>query len=933
MKKVKMTCMAILASFAMVGAGVATFAALNAESVVEASAGLNSYTFTSKAWADSSNAWTSDKDGNEKNGQGVQVTSGVSGAGATTKASLTNVSNVTFTYSTNSSKGVGSISVKVGSGEAILHDVTKEGGTSDRTLSFDFAPAQSGKVQFVVTCTTNSIYVKSVSIAGTEKTIQGISISGGTLAKTAYFEGQAFDPTGLTFQATWSSGDPTPVDGAAISWGALHAGDTTATGTYQGKSVTVEGIAVQEDTLQSIAISGSMTKTEYTKGSDWNPAGLVVTGTYASGKEEVVTNSVAWTYEPAKPSNLETTSVEATATCEGKNASVDCDVTVVKAPSYYVIQGPTGTGASSLATKETLEAAYPTSETQLSWQVPVEKVYVSSTQALKIGTGSATGTVSLALDENASINLTKVVVNAQQYGSDSSKMDINGQVFDLTSSKANYTKNLSAEDKIISISNNQNRLYVYSISVYFEYKPAELSANPSSFDLNTNSNQAVALSPRNFPTAPEYTKQIVSGSSIALEDVAIDGNNVTITSHDAIGQTVVRITGTEDEQTAYVDITVNVVAPRTLDALEITKASTDLEFYEGAAFSVSGLEITASFSDSTQTVYNAANANFGLLTFDPEIGSVLTVGAKTVSIYVTAFGNETKVNYAINVLAKPMAAKITNVQDLWDGQQIYFTDGVGHIGITHAGGSNMGTEAMTIDPEKGLSYLDLELGKAYTVIRKSIGETIYYAFEFDGFYLVDTGDSENNKLGRTETLTDACFWTIQITDGVASITNKSNTQKPTLRYNATSSIFSCYKSDTTQAKPTLYAVESYGAEKVGEAFASRHMHMADYTEELGYCKDNEHGYYAKAKPAYLAMSDDERAAIPEDAMNRFRNWAKANGDIVNINGSISTGNGLAAGLIQGPSSTAIIVLTIVSAAVATTGALVIIIRRRKKKAE
>ena len=927
--------MAILASFAVAGAGAAVTFVANPAAVAEARADDPvAYTFTSKAWADANSAWTSDKDGNEKNGQGVQVTSGVSGAGATTKASLTNVSNVTFTYSTNASKGAGSISVKIGSGEAISHNVTKEGGTGDRTLSFDFAPAQSGKVQFVVTCGTNSIYIKGVSITGSEKTIQGISISGGILAKTAYYEGQDFDPSGLTFQATWSSGDPTAVSGTDISWGALHTGDTSVTGTYQGKSVTVEGITVQEDTLQSIAISGSMTKTEYTKGSDWNPAGLVVNGTYASGKEEVVTNSVAWTYEPAKPSNLETTSVEATATYEGKNASVDCGVTVIKAPSYYVIEGPANTGASKLATKESLEEAYPTSETQLSWQAPVDKVYVSSTQALRIGTGSGTGTVSLALDENASVYLTKVVVNAQRYSTDdSAKMDINGQVFDLTSSRANYTKNLSAEDKIISISNNQNRLYVYSISVYFEYKPAELSANPSSFDLNTNSNQAVALSPRNFPTTPEYTKQIVSGSSIALEDVAIDGNNVTVTSHDAIGQTVVRITGTEDEQTAYVDITVNVVAPRTLDALEITKASTDLEFYEGAAFSVSGLEITASFSDSTQTVYNAANANFGLLTFDPEIGSVLTVGAKTVSVYVTAFGNETKVNYAINVLAKPMAAKITNVQDLWDGQQIYFTDGVGHIGITHAGGSNMGTEAMAIDPEKGLSYLDLELGQAYTVIRKSIDDVVYYAFEFDGFYLVDTGDSENNKLGKAETLTDACFWTIQITDGEASITNKSNTQKPTLRYNASSSIFSCYKSDTTQAKPTLYAVESYGAEKVGEAFASRHMHMADYPEELGYCKDNEHGYYAKAKPTYLAMSDDERAAIPEDAMNRFRNWAKANGEVVNINGSISTGNGLAAGLIQGPSSTAIIVLTIVSAAVATTGALVIIVRRRRKKAE
>ena len=53
-------------------------------------------TFNSKSWgiADGSNfSWTSGKDGNGfTNNQGVQITTGVSGANATTSKSFTNIS-------------------------------------------------------------------------------------------------------------------------------------------------------------------------------------------------------------------------------------------------------------------------------------------------------------------------------------------------------------------------------------------------------------------------------------------------------------------------------------------------------------------------------------------------------------------------------------------------------------------------------------------------------------------------------------------------------------------------------------------------------------------------------------------------------------------------------------------------------------------------
>jgi hypothetical protein len=123
------------------------------------------YTFTTKDWGDSNSAWTSGKAGNQfSSGRGIQVTTGSTGANATSKSSFNSVSKVVVTYSTNANAGAGSIAVKVGSNSAHSQNVTKTGGTSDRTLEYTISPNETGSVQITVTCGTNSIYVKSVAI-------------------------------------------------------------------------------------------------------------------------------------------------------------------------------------------------------------------------------------------------------------------------------------------------------------------------------------------------------------------------------------------------------------------------------------------------------------------------------------------------------------------------------------------------------------------------------------------------------------------------------------------------------------------------------------------------------------------------------------------------------------------------------------------------
>lgn len=126
------------------------------------------YTFTSKAWAcdPAIDSWKSNKDGSQlTSGRGVQVSTKVTGAGATCSQSFANVQKIIVVYSTNKSDGAGNISFAFGENQTKSLDVTKVGGITDRELVFDYTSSPvSGSPTMTVNCTTNSIYVRSVTI-------------------------------------------------------------------------------------------------------------------------------------------------------------------------------------------------------------------------------------------------------------------------------------------------------------------------------------------------------------------------------------------------------------------------------------------------------------------------------------------------------------------------------------------------------------------------------------------------------------------------------------------------------------------------------------------------------------------------------------------------------------------------------------------------
>ena len=214
------------------------------------------YTFTTAKWADATSSWSSDKDGasymDDKNG--VQVTTGASGAGATTKSSVTNVSKVVVKYCTNATKGAGSIKVVVGAKES-TQDITKTGGTTLRDLEFAFDKA-SGKVSFEVSCSTNSIYINSVTIITSggvsyseyvttctppcEGTLTGITLNTESVKKT-FTEGETFNYDGLVVTANIDGCEDKTVKPTSVSAPDMsQIGKQEITVTYEGKSAKYE---------------------------------------------------------------------------------------------------------------------------------------------------------------------------------------------------------------------------------------------------------------------------------------------------------------------------------------------------------------------------------------------------------------------------------------------------------------------------------------------------------------------------------------------------------------------------------------------------------------------------------------------------------------------------------------------------------------------
>jgi len=115
-----------------------------------------------------------------------------------------------------------------------------------------------------------------------------------------------------------------------------------------------------------------------------------------------------------------------------------------------------------------------------------------------------------------------------------------------------------------------------------------------------------------------------------------------------------------------------------------------------------------------------------------------------------------------------------------------------------------------------------------------------------------------------------------------------------------------------------------------ENFCKDDLHMEDYTESKGWCKDTTHAYYANAKISYLALSDSDKEIFYtvddfSDAYERFQAWARANNDVLEGT-TLSSIDSLAQVLNIGSSPIILIILLSTAAA-----SLIILVAKKAKK--
>ena len=606
-----------------------------------ANAASTTYTFTSKSWADSTNSWSSDNDGGQlTSGQGVQVTTGSTGAGAHTKNAINNISEIEFTYCTNASKGAGSISVTVGDNAAKTYSVTKTGGTTARTTTQTYSPVQSGVVTFTVTCTTNSIYIASIKITTAAQDYTVTYNGNGNTSGSVPTDSTKYPSSGTgTCTVLGNTGNLEKTDYNFIGWNTDK--DATTAQYVAGNTFTVAGnttlyaiwqetdhISPKSDLFNVFAGKTIDLRECVTYG---GPGAL----SFSVDANEFVSIAVdGYTLN----GNKEGGPVQITA--NKGSASTTLNVSCTPAPKVYTIvpqHNDETDSSTAFTTFSTQSYAYDSNAIESS---SGSKIYNGAGNTIKIGTSSSAGSITISL-KNIAQYVTSVVVNAKQYSSDSNKISITpsgGSAItadpdtNLGSTSTDYTFTVTGNScKSFTLSTtNTKRAYINSISIYYgQIDPVAMTLTAAN-----NKTTITSLSATLQLTATGYSDNAKTNPiaglnftySSATEAVATVNSSGLVTPV-ATGTSVITARYSES---LYATITIKVL----LVSVDLVDSSSDLELGDEGAFTYSFSSESLKPATITSVVWSSNNDGVITVSSDGTFEAAAT-GSSTISVVVT----------------------------------------------------------------------------------------------------------------------------------------------------------------------------------------------------------------------------------------------------------------------------------------------------------
>lgn len=381
-------------------------------------------------------------------------------------------------------------------------------------------------------------------------------------------------------------------------------------------------------------------------------------------------------------------------------------------------------------------------------------------------------------------------------------------------------------------------------------------------------------------------------------------SNATFSGYDmtTVGNQTVTVSYSGESQTYQ--ITVNA---GTLSSIAVSGMTTT--YTRNASFSFDGT-CTATFANGYQKVVTPTSVT------SPDMS---TTGEKPVTVSFTYNARTRTTSYNITVNA---------YRQVWEESEsvlgtITYTSGEEVISVAELSTSKSGYTNIENGPDTSHKAIRLGSGSnTGTVTVTSSTSNIYKVvvnmrtYNTDSPVNVTIGGSSNSL---TASYADYSKEYTTATDSVAIATTTNGKRAWISRI----TVYTKTSQDIGQSEDCVGL----------ESFINTYMHL-DYTENLGYCKDEEHHYYSIAKTAFNALNTHQRSLFTGNSAYsaewaRLEAWASFNGDMLNSSNQLESAPKVDVLSINGVSNDNLLFLVILSSvSILTLGAFIIIKKRK-----
>ena len=576
------------------------------------------------------------------------------------------------------------------------------------------------------------------------KVLDTISVALNNPSATWYV-GQIVNAADVSVTPNYTDGTSgTPITngtGVTITNGTLNnVGSNQITVSYGGKSATLNVVAQEARTKTGIELHGTISKSEYYVGENWELAGLDIQVNWSSGEPTYVgfdDESVTYVLTPETATNTSTTSFNIQVTYSGFNETFTVDgLTVTEHPKTDVLTdaiiGVQAASYTSNWTEISDVEDYTGAKYMFRTMKPASgQGYTMNTN----GNGYMVTTYCPAGLKLKSISFSFLTNNkslgiyasntAYTVGTAPSATSV-GTVNGTGSSVSFDFSALEVEYRYVAFKGLGTSTIVGTVTVEYEELIPEITVSPTSIDLATGLSRTVEVTVDKFIDTPSLACNVISGASYIASASVGNVNNqnkavLTIEASEQSGTAVVRVSASQNLTTYYADVTVNV--------LESTKSIIENNLNSKASLS---FKYTKHSISDTLTVTSIANNGNGYCDWADRAGST------TEAVYAgnTYAGNDSAIQMrtdgsASGIITTTSGGTATRVAVTWGTQaqsgrgiEVYGKN-TPYVAASDLYGDNKGTLIGTITCGTNTS-LQLAGNYAYIGI-KSINAAIYLA--------------------------------------------------------------------------------------------------------------------------------------------------------------------------------------------------------------